>query len=59
MVAKVLKLDERVLAVPPYHSLHELVDEVIVLLAGDSLVTVTDVEVILQQFLGREKKYIS
>ena len=54
MVTEVLELYERVLAVAPHHRLHELVNEVVVLLARDALVAVADVEVIVKQLLRVE-----
>ena len=53
VVAEILELDERVLAVTAYDCLHELVDEVIVFLAGDALVSTANVEVVFQQLLQK------
>ena len=49
LVAKVLKLDERVLAVVLHHGLHELVDEVVVLLPRDAPVPAANVVHILKR----------
>ena len=49
VVAKVLKLDERVLAVVLDHGLHELVDEVVVLLARDAPVPAANVVHVLKR----------
>ena len=49
VVAKVLKLDEGVLAVVLHHGLHELVDEVIILLASYALVLAAYVVNILRK----------
>ena len=51
LVAKVLKLDERVLAVVLHHGLHELVDEVVVLLARDAPVPAANVVHVLKKRL--------
>uniref|UniRef100_A0AAG5CP82 Uncharacterized protein n=1 Tax=Anopheles atroparvus TaxID=41427 RepID=A0AAG5CP82_ANOAO len=51
VVAKVLELDERVLAVPLHDGLHELVDELVVLRALHARVPQADVQWILQQVL--------
>ena len=51
VVAKVLKLDERVLAVVLDHGLHELVDEVIIFGTGHTLVLAAYVVHILEKCL--------
>ena len=50
VVAKVLKLDERVLAVVLDHGLHELVDEVVVFPTGYALVSASYVVNILKKY---------
>ena len=52
LVAKVLKLDQRLLPEPPHDRLHELLDEVVVLLASDPLLTKTNVVRVVKVFLS-------
>ena len=52
MVAKVLELDESVLTIAPHHSLHELIDEGVILSTCDALVTIANVEIVIQKFLN-------
>lgn len=49
MIAKVLELDEGVLAITPHHSLHELINEVIVFASHHTLLSQTHIQRILQQ----------
>ena len=51
VVTKVLKLDQGVLAVPLYYSLHELLHKVVVLGAGHTLLPEADVVHVLQEVL--------
>ena len=57
-VAKVLELDEGVLAIALDGRLHELVEESVVLGAGDALVTVADVQRVVQERLYTWKKNV-
>lgn len=53
MVSKVLKLNEGVLAVSANDGLHELVDEVVILLTGHTLVAEADVVDVLEHLEGK------
>lgn len=56
VVAKVLKLDECVLAITLHHRLHELIDEAVICLTRHSLVSVANIKLILQQLLKERKE---
>lgn len=53
VVSEVLKLDQSVLAVPMDSGLHELVDEIVVRLTGNSFLPQTNVVRIVEEFLNR------
>ena len=52
LVAKVLKLDQGLLAEPLHNRLHELLDEVVVFLASDPLLTKANVVRVVEVFLS-------
>ena len=52
LVAKVLKLDQRLLSEPLHDRLHELVDEAVVFLASDPLLTKANVVRVVKVFLS-------
>ena len=52
LVAKVLKLDQRLLSEPLHNRPHELVDEVVVVLASDPLLTKANVVRVVKVFLS-------
>ena len=52
LVAKVLKLDQGLLAEPAHNRLHEFLDEVVVFLASDPLLTKANVVRVVKVFLS-------
>lgn len=52
VVAKVFKLDERVLSITVHNGRHEFINQIIIGLSSNSLVSQPDVERIVQQFLN-------
>merc|ERR1719309_381544 len=52
LIAKVLKLNKSILSISSDHCSHELVNEVIIILSSDSLVSQSNVVNILKEFLS-------
>jgi hypothetical protein len=52
VVAEIFKLDQSILAVTVYNGCHELVNQLVISISGDSLLSQSDVERIIQQFLN-------